>query len=281
MIRIRVDHATVCGRELAPLQQAFADAGLATDYGGSHANGVTHMALVGFSDGSYLELIAPQTQGQTEGSPWSKLMTDDAGCCAWAIPADNIQAEVSRLSSLGIETKGPFPGSRQRPDGKVLQWETAKLGPGEPGALLPFLIQDHTPRAWRVQVSESARASALSGISAVVLQVPDMDFAVALFRRAYGWEAPLIEQQQNFGASIAHFPGTPVMLAAPLDASSWLARRLAMFGAIPVAYLLGTHNLAAVEEHLRLSNRAKFCAKDVAWCDLPKSPGIRLGVTEV
>ena len=55
-----VDHATVCGSNLDTLQQEFASVGLKADYGGPHANGVTHMALLGFENGSYLELIAPQ-----------------------------------------------------------------------------------------------------------------------------------------------------------------------------------------------------------------------------
>jgi hypothetical protein len=279
--RIEIDHATVCGPELGSLQKALADAGLATDYGGSHANGVTHMALLGFGDGSYLELIAPQRRDETEGSHWSSLMADGAGCCAWAVAVDNIRAEVSRLNGMGIETKGPFPGSRQRPGGKVLQWEIATVGPGEPGALLPFLIQDHTAREWRVQVSAGARESGLTGISAVVLQVSDMDATVALFRRAYDWEAPLLEQHDAFGAEVAYFPGTPVMLAAPLNASSWLAKRLAMFGPIPVAYFLGIRDLLAAAKLLRLSDQAKWFSRDVAWCDLPRIGGLRLGVMQI
>lgn len=49
---IRVDHASVRGRDLAAMRKVFADAGLAPDYGGPHASGITHMALLGFEDGS-------------------------------------------------------------------------------------------------------------------------------------------------------------------------------------------------------------------------------------
>ena len=76
---LKVDHASVCGSQLEPMQQAFADVGLKTDYGGPHANGVTHMALFGFEDGSYLELIAPQKGGAVEGSAWAKFMAANAG----------------------------------------------------------------------------------------------------------------------------------------------------------------------------------------------------------
>src|SRR5262249_30450051 len=65
--------------------RAFAEVGLKTDYGGPPANGVIHMALLGFEDGSYLELIAPQKPGAVEGSDWAKFMAANAGACAWAV----------------------------------------------------------------------------------------------------------------------------------------------------------------------------------------------------
>src|SRR5262249_49892786 len=67
---LSVDHASICGLDLQAMQQAFSDAGLKPDYGGPHTNGGTHMALLGFDDGSYLEFIARQTPGSADGSPW-------------------------------------------------------------------------------------------------------------------------------------------------------------------------------------------------------------------
>ena len=48
---LKVDHASVCGSELEPLQQAFAAAGLKNDYGWPLANGITLLALLGFEVG--------------------------------------------------------------------------------------------------------------------------------------------------------------------------------------------------------------------------------------
>jgi hypothetical protein len=53
------------------------------------------MALVGFEDGSYLELIAPQRAGAVEGSDWAKLMAANAGACAWAVAVADIKSESS------------------------------------------------------------------------------------------------------------------------------------------------------------------------------------------
>jgi hypothetical protein len=259
------------------MRQAFASVGLVTDYGGPHAS-VTHMALLGFEDGSYLELIAPQKPGAVEGSGWAKMMAGDTGACAWAVGSNDIKTEASRLKNLGIEIEGPTPGSRKRPDGKVIEWETARIGPGTPGATLPFMIQDKTPRGLRVQPSASVKGSGLTGIEGVVLGVKDMAAAIALFRSAYGWPSPVLEDHKEFGAKMAYFPGTPVMLAAPLEEGSWLTRRLQDFGESPVAYLLGTTDPGAATKRYGLTAQTRWFGRDVAWFDSSKLKTVKLAV---
>ncbi|MBZ5599682.1 MAG: VOC family protein [Acidobacteriia bacterium] len=274
---LKVDHATVCSSELDPMRQAFASVGPVTDYGGPHAS-VTHMALLGFEDGSYLELIAPQRPGVTAGSNWAKFMAGDAGACAWAVGSQEISADVERLKKAGVGADGPFAGSRKKPDGTLIEWETAGVGTGTPGATLPFMIQDKTPRNLRVQPSASVKGSGLTGISIVVLGVKDLDAAVALFRKAYGWPAPSIEEHNEFGAKMAYFSGTPVVLATPFNKDSWLTRRLQDFGESPVAYLLGTTDLGAATKRYSLIAQTQWFGKKLAWFDARKLKGVRLAV---
>src|SRR5690242_7906756 len=164
-----VDHASVCAGDLTGLQEAFSSVGLATDYGGPHSNGITHMALLGFDDGSYLELIAPQKAGVTEGSNWSKLMAADAGPCAWAVSTADAKQDADIVKANGVAAGAPTPGSRKRPDGLSIEWTTVDLGSGTAGSTLPFLIEDRTPHNWRVQPSASVKDSGLTGIEIVVL----------------------------------------------------------------------------------------------------------------
>jgi hypothetical protein len=277
---IKVDHASVCGSQLDAMRESFAAAGLATDYGGPHANGGTQMALLGFDDGSYLELIAPQKPGMAADSNWAKMILGDAGPCAWAIGSQELQAELARLKSVAIETEGPSSGSRKRPDGKVIEWETARIGPGAPGAVLPFMIEDKTPRELRARPSAGVQGSPVTGIAVVVIGVKDLDAASALFRRAYGWSAPAVEGHKEFGARLAYFTGSPVMLATPLDQKSWLAERLQAFGEHPVAYLLGARDLSAASSRFGLSAQSKWFGRNLAWFDAKKLRGVRLGVVE-
>jgi hypothetical protein len=271
-----LDHISICGPSLDALRQAFADAGLTSDFGGPHGNGITQMALVGFDDGSYIELIAPVKPGVTEGSDWGKFMAGDAGACAWAVGTNVLLQQVDHLKKAGIAVTAPERGSRKRPDGMSVEWMIAKAGTGTPGSTLPFMIEDQTPRAWRVQTSASVQGAPVSGVENVVLGVNNLDASIALFRKAYGWAEPLTETQKDFG-KLAYFPGEPVILAAPLN-GGWLAERLGKFGETPVAILLGTRDAAAAAKKYKLSGTKTWFGQKVAWFDPGKLKGVRLGV---
>ena len=274
---IKVDHVTICGANLGGLQEAFGSLGLAADYGGPHANGGTHMAVIGLEDGSYVELVAPLKAGTATESSWSKLMLANAGACAWAVGSDNIQKDVDALKSAGLSVDGPFPGGRKKPDGKVLEWKTAALGTQQAGAMLPFMIQDTTPREWRVKPSASAAQMGLSGVAAVVLAVKDMNAAIDLFQKAYGWPPPAREDHPEFGAKLALFPGTPVILAGALETDGWLAKRLQELGDCPVAFLLSGPDFGKASARA-VPAPSKWLGRKLAWFDAEKLQGARVGV---
>ncbi|MGH9643390.1 MAG: VOC family protein, partial [Terriglobales bacterium] len=210
---LELDHVSICGSNLDTLRQAFTDVGLTPDFGGPHSNGVTHMAAVGFDDGTYIELIAPVKAGETTGSGWAKFMGGDAITCAWAVGTNVLLQEVDRLKKAGIAVTEPIKGSRKRPDGMSVEWTIADVGSGTPGSVLPFIIEDETPRAWRVQTSASVQGAPVSGVENVIIGVNNLDASIALFRKAYGWTEPIIENQKDWG-KMAYFPGEPVILAS-------------------------------------------------------------------
>ncbi len=274
---LQVDHVTICGPDLTRLQESFAALGLKSEYGGMHASGGTQMAVIGLEDGSYVELVAPARSGAATDSGWSKLMLGNAGACAWAVGSDDVQKDVGALKSAGLPVDGPFPGGRKKPDGKMLEWQTAALGTEQAGAVLPFIIQDHTPREWRVQPSVSAKDMGLSGVRVVVLGVKELDAAIALFRKAYSWPAPVQEEHPEFAARLAYFQGTPVILAASIGADSWLTKRLRELGESPVAFLLGGPDFEKASANATLAP-GKWFGLSVAWFDSEKLQGARVGV---
>jgi hypothetical protein len=54
----KLDHVVIVVRDLAPAIDGYRRRGFTVTPGGRHADGATENALVPFSDGSYLELVA-------------------------------------------------------------------------------------------------------------------------------------------------------------------------------------------------------------------------------
>lgn len=277
-VTLRIDHVTIAGAELAKLEQSFAGVALVTDYGGPHSNQITHMALLGFNDGSYIELISTLQPGQKETAFWGEHIIGNGGPCAWAVQVDDVAAEAARVATVGIPVSGPFYYQRRRPDGVLVEWDLAFLDDKGAGAMLPFIIKDITPREWRVQPSASVANAPLTGVTTVLLGVPNLPAAVTLFRKVYGWPEPLVQEEPALGARLAHFAGTPVVLAAPLAEQGELPARLARFGPSPWANLLGTPDFEAACAQFMLTPAGRWFNRPVAWFDSDRLHGIRLGI---
>jgi hypothetical protein len=259
-----IDHITVAGPDLEEFRERLAAAGLASDYGGVHGNGITHMALAGFGDGSYLEIVAPlRADGQV--SLWHNYQLPRAGGTAWTIASNDVERDLTAACRRGMGTTGPVMVRRERPDGKIGQWELGYLESTQPGGVLPFLIRDHTDRCLRVRPTATLEGM-IQGWSAIVLAVHDVQAAAAQFQRVYEWDPPT----QLDG--LLHFTGTPIYLTSPAD-------HLAQFGESPCACVLRASNKASVAD-LRYSSTSSLAGKTVRWLDLPWKH-IRIGVEEI
>ena len=279
-MRVITDHVTIAASQLGTLERAFADVGLAPEYGGAHSNGVTHMDTLGFDDGSYIELISNMSPGRS--SPlWDAFIVGDGGPCAWAVGTDDIAGETKRMSALGVPVQGPLQLNRTRPGGRLVEWDLAFLGDASPGATLPFLIQDRTPREWRIQPSPSVHGSELRGVAGVVLAVPDHESAADLFRRVFGWTEPVMGKSEELGARLVGFDGTPVTLAASNGADSWLTTRLERFGPAPCAILLASADLDATAHRLPLSEPVDWMGRELRWVEPERLHGVRVGVVRI
>jgi hypothetical protein len=278
---LRVDHVTACGADLQQMRAALTTIGIPSEYGGPHNNHATEMALTSFSDGSYLEQIALQPKGDAkaiDAHEWSKQMKGNSGPCAWAVRPADIAAEVKRLHPL-IQVTAPERAGRNRPDGTRLDWETSQVGSMARGTFYPFLIRDFTPREARAFPSGKPSTAEFTGVARVVIGVRDLEKAIGDYRKVY--DLPEAERQtdEHFGAKLAYLRGGPVILAAPLDAQSWLAARLEQFGDGPCALIL-RNNPQPITRRLaveRPSSGTQWFGSLVSWFDVAKL-GWRLGV---
>jgi hypothetical protein len=263
-VKLEIDHVTLAGADLNAMRGRFAELGLATEYGGPHSNGVTHMALLGLDDGSYLELISTIEAG-TPSPLWNAQIQGSAGPAAWAIRADDLAWEQTRLSQAGLATRGPVAMTRTRPDGTALSWELLFPGDGPPGATLPFAIRDRTARELRVAPSPSVAGSGIRGVAAVVLGVASLKQTAALFQRAYSLEDPALADHVRLGARVGRFSGAPVILAEPLSGSGWLAERISRYGDSPAAVLLECVPTAPIKKRLPVLAAENWFGDSLGW----------------
>jgi hypothetical protein len=263
-VPVTVDHATIARRDLDQARAAYDAIGLTTCYGGAHTNGATHMAVVAFPDGSYLELIAPVNPDERNFTFWATHLLRGAGPCGWAARSNDVAADATRLL---------------RADGTELRWKIAIAGGGQPGSVLPFMIEDLTERTLRVEPSPAG--GSLQGVAWVVIGVDDLEDAVGDFQQAYGWPDPDVQDDAAIGARLVHFADTPVVLASPLREDNWLDARLDELGDAPVAYLIGTADLDAAAAGYALQIVEAWFGRRIAWFNPARVDGTRLGVLEV
>ena len=122
--------------------------GVRAAFGGVHPGRGTRNALISLGERSpqepnprrYLEIIAPDPKqaGVEQYSTIAKLK--EPRLIGWAAHRDDLDQFAAQLRQEGVEFDGPQPGSRQRPDAKVLHWKALRLK-DDHGGLLPFFIE--------------------------------------------------------------------------------------------------------------------------------------------
>jgi hypothetical protein len=270
---LKIDHATVAGADVHQLQSALKAVGMESVYGGPHSNHASEMALVSFPDGSYLELMGIQANADVAAvaaHEWVKFLKGNAGPAAWAIRAPDLAAMVARLKAAGVPVSAPAKSGRQRPDGVKLEWQTSSIGDEIRGTFFPFLIQDFTPRDRRVYPEGRPVTREFRGVSRVVIAVRNLDDAVKRYRQAFGLPEPVKQVDAGFGAQLALMGGSPVVLAAPLNAGSWLTERIERFGEAPCAFVLAARDV----KKWKGTATSRWFGADIGWLDA----GWRLGV---
>jgi hypothetical protein len=116
--------------------------GVRAMFGGVHPGRGTQNALLSLGERRYLEIIAPDPAQPGVKNPLASNLYSLKGprLVGWADHPGNITAFAEKLRAAGIQFEGPTPGSRKRPDGRLLQWQTLNLADTESG-LLPFFIE--------------------------------------------------------------------------------------------------------------------------------------------
>jgi glyoxalase-like protein len=115
--------------------------GVRAKFGGVHPGAGTQNALLSLGPHRYLEIIAPDPkQPDAADTRGLKSLVNDPALVGWAAHPGEISALAAGLKQRNFEIEGPMPGSRKRPDGRVLNWTVLRLK-NESTQLLPFFIE--------------------------------------------------------------------------------------------------------------------------------------------
>ena len=169
----RLDHVVVLVRDLGAAVRDYESLGFAVTPGGEHADGLTRNALIPFHDGSYLELVAFLDPDGSRDNVWGwRRFVSSGGLIDYCVASDDLGADARRLEDLGFDVDGPHDGGRRLPGGPEIRWRVARIR--QDGRVMPFLIEDLTPRSSRVPSGTAAEhPNGATGISCLEIATPD------------------------------------------------------------------------------------------------------------
>jgi catechol 2,3-dioxygenase-like lactoylglutathione lyase family enzyme len=136
--------------------------GVRAAFGGVHPGRGTRNALLSLGEQHYLEIIAPDPAQSGAPDTFGLRTLTEPHLVTWAAHPGNLDEFAAHLRTADLAFDGPTPGSRKRPDGKLLQWKTLTLRDNL-GGLLPFFIE------WNVDTIhpsvDAPRGGRLAGLS--------------------------------------------------------------------------------------------------------------------
>ena len=182
---LTLDHVVILVADLERAIVDYSSLGFTVQRGGTHAAGTTHNALVGFADGSYLELIAFLRPDPAHR--WGTFAArGHQGFVDFALLPPSVGEVVARARAAGIDYVGPLDGGRTTLDGQVLKWQIGT----PPSPDLPFLCGDITPRALRVREGGvRVHPNGVSGVALITVQVNDLAASVNRYGALLGQTA--------------------------------------------------------------------------------------------
>ncbi len=243
---LRLDHLVILVQDLGHAITTYQALGFQVTPGGTHADGLTHNALVVFADRTYLELIAFTDPEDRRDNVWGwRAFLPSGGMIDYCVMSDDLPTDVARLRQRGLGVSDPSTGGRKRPDGTELRWRSARFN--QAARILPFLIEDITPRWLRVPSDTTSHPNGAVGITQLVIAAADLPAATASIGALTNIATPPARYDQTLDAQVVTFPiaAQRLQIGAPASVASVLHGKLERHGAGPVGCVLRTADHAA------------------------------------
>ena len=236
-----IDHIVIAGPDLDELSAAFEALGFNVVGGGRHPIG-SYNRLIGLQDGAYIELLSFY-----EDSPrhywWDAVQSKGGGLIDFCLATDDIRADYAVFENEGVEMSPLVGLSRLRFDGYQLSWLNNEIyGPYQ--GLIPFIIEDETPREERVP-KENKHANGVTGIDTITLAAKDVGVARRIMSAALGSAGKPTRDEALKASGVAYEVGPHRLeYLMPDDETSPLHEQLAQNKPAPYRIRFRTDGLA-------------------------------------
>ena len=172
-----VDHVLLAVRDLdegtSRLEREY---GLLALDGGRHPGRGTANRLVPLGS-QYLELIAvvdPEEAARTRlGQRVATAVSEGRTLVDWALRTEDMEALRARLLREGWNPPAGWEGSRERPNGEVLRWQSQELEPTAGPTAIPFVIEWQVPEGQHPGEMEARHPGGARRLSKVVVGARD------------------------------------------------------------------------------------------------------------
>ena len=219
-----IDHIVIAVHSLERAIATYRGLGFSVVEGGRHPYG-SYNALIGFADGSYIELLS--FYEDSPAHPWWALLHErGGGLIDFCLATDDIGGDLDALRAQGVDPGDLSEGGRARPDGYQVRWINNKVG-GDWQGLIPFLIEDVTPRDERLP-TQCEHSNGVTGIHSIALATDDVSRPAAVMAALLGAEGQPVAGPDAGGAGLRFEVGGHALdYLAPNVVDSPLAAHLA------------------------------------------------------
>ncbi|MCY3915521.1 MAG: VOC family protein [Chloroflexi bacterium] len=226
-----IDHIVIAALSLERAIETWRALGFTVVEGGRHPYG-SYNALIGFADGSYIELLGFYEESR-DHVWWDLLHERGGGLIDFCMATDDIGADHAAFRAQGVECSELIEGGRARPDGYEVKWINNKVE-GDWQGLIPFIIEDVTPRAERLP-RETAHANGVTGIESLSLATGDVARYAGVMSAVTGTVGETIRDEELQAVGMRLTVGAHTLeYLAPAGGAGPLAAHLA--GNRPVPY---------------------------------------------
>lgn len=225
-----IDHIVIAVPALEAAIETYRALGFTVVEGGRHPVG-SHNALIAFEDGAYIELLAFY-EDSPEHIWWDLLHERGGGLIDFCMATDDIDADYQAFRQQGVEMDDLVELGRQRPDGYELLWINNKVY-GKYQGLIPFIIEDKTPRHARVP-KETDHANGVIGIHCLSLASGDLELPTGVMSSVLGADGQSIRADGLGAVGMRFEVGTHLLeYLAPAGGDSLIAAHLASHAPSP------------------------------------------------